>query len=141
LLESKRRVDEEFAKTAEHVKAFKALASRKMSEYDLAIAEAERKALAEARAAAETGDAEAAVAIVAAVPERVATAGTATTYSWKFEAEDIDRVPAAFVKKTLDTDAVKAYLKTVKGSNVEPAIEGVRFTRTASTRVTGRGKS
>lgn len=136
LLDDQRRLKAEFDRTAAPVAAFKELARSKMSGYDLKLAQAERALVAEARAAAEAGDSEKALAIAVSAPEVEKTAGTATVFSWDFEVEDLAEVPRSFL--VLDPKAVKAYIKTTRGSNVEPKVPGLKFTLAASTRTTGR---
>lgn len=137
LLEQQRKLKAEFDGAAAPVAEAKALAKAKIEAYDLSVREAERKALADARALAEAGDTAKAIATVQSAPEPQTTKGVATRYEWTTEVMDWSLVPEAFTKKVLDHDAVKAYTKSLP-ADATPEVPGLRFTLRATTRMNGR---
>ncbi len=118
---------------------FKELANKKLGAYALAQDAAATAAQQAATAALASGDNDAVVDALAAIPDIQKAAGNSTRLEWVWEVENIDQVPAMYTRKVIDDAAVQAYVDRM-GDGHYPMMPGIRFTKVAKVRPTGRRK-
>ncbi|MEY4507982.1 MAG: hypothetical protein RLZZ450_104 [Pseudomonadota bacterium] len=132
-----------FRDTRKAAEAFKALANGKVNAYTLAC---DRKAV-EARqlaaAASAAGDDDATIDALASIPDKWKFAGNSTRIIWDVESFDVEVMSTSSLARshlTLNEKSIAQVLKIANESNQThpPCVPGVKFTKVAMSKPTGR---
>ncbi len=135
----KRAIDSWYREARAPAEAFKKLANSKLEAYALAQEQERIKQLQAAQQFAAAQDVDAAHAALSAAPAETKTAGNSVRMSWTWEVEDLDAVPGTYLTRVVNSDAVQEYLERIADGHY-PHVPGLKFTRAASARPTGKRK-